>query len=265
MPPRTVSREGDPLKPEESKAESSAEVSQASRASAADPGRRADGFVDEVSGPVRAVSAEDLGARVADRPSALRSSERLLETTRDRLLSELSTLQGELRETTRGLADAGFAPDAVAAQRDKLTSQRERMGRLRARLSTIHRRLRALAVAPGAVADAALQTRLRQQVDSIAKLDAGADRALAALQLATTFRPRAHDGAPVTGLRFAVNDAATSQLGDDLVRTAASAATAQAIAQLLAAGPSLAELSLDEQKSAGDADQLGRVAQAILG
>lgn len=206
------------------------------------PALDADAFEDELSGPGVTFSgpgdrAEDVLPALGERPSAVRSAERLLETTRDRLAAEYTTLHHESTETVAALRQSGFSAESTAELGPRLRDQRQRMTKVRARLATIHRRLKALAVPAGRALDLQAQVRLAEQIQAVQRLERGAERTLAALHLVTTFRPRAADGAGALAVRVSVGDVGDKlALGTDLALGAPGAATAQLLARHLAAG-----------------------------
>jgi hypothetical protein len=209
---------------------------------------------------------EDLG--VSERASSIRSSEKLLTSTQDRLAREYATLSAENREVVGQLAKDGFSQAAVEKAAPGLRDQRARMAKLRRRLGSIHRRLRLLAVPPGAAADISTASRLNAQIDAVSQMEQGAARSVAALQLALTVRPRTGNGAGVEMLKVQHGGAASAELGDALAGLAPDATAARLALQLLTGeGESLSQSHLDaaQKHGATDVSGLANLASAQLG
>lgn len=230
----------------------------------------ADAFEDEVSGPgvTRSASgdrAEDVFGRPEQRSSSVRNTERLLETTFDRLAREYAAVHADARAVVDQLAQDRFSPAALEAAGPELREQRARMGKIRARLSNIRRRLRTIALPAGTALDLQLQPRLGDQIRKLTDLEKGAERALMALQLATTFRPRGADGRPVPVTRVNVESASDRHaLGSELARGAPDATVTDTMLRLLTGAPSPAA-SGSARDGTSDVDLLRLFAEAQLG
>lgn len=230
----------------------------------------ADAFEDEVSGPgvTRSASgdrAEDVFGRPEQRSSSVRNTERLLETTFDRLAREYAAVHADARAVVDQLATDRFSPAALDAAGPELREQRARMGKIRARLSNIRRRLRTIAMPAGTALDLQLQQRLGDQIRTLTDLEKGAERALMALQLATTFRPRGADGRPVQVTRVNVESAGDRHaLATDLARRAPDATVTDTMLRLLTGAPSSAAGD-STRDGTSDVDALRRFAEAQLG
>lgn len=229
--------------------------------------RDADGFEDEVSAPLNQTlassggeRAEDVYLKASDRPSSLRSSQRLLESTRQRLAHELGQLGDEVDALVQQLGEAGFKRDTVERLAPALRERRARMTKLRGRLTTIHRRLRMLALAPGVAGDAQLKGPLGARVDETLALAPGTTRTLGALHLATTMRPRQADGTPVQALRFSAPDGDREQQATALATDVASGATASLMTRLFAD-----EQTRTDPPSQSPADEWSRLSDALRG
>lgn len=231
----------------------------------------ADGFDDEISGP--GVQRSTPGDRAEDvlrsepRSSTVRNTERLLETTYDRLASEYAAVHAEARALVEELASQSFSGTALDEAGPELRQQRGRMRKVRARLSTIRRRLRSIALPAGTALDLQLEQRLGAQIRAVSDLERGAERALMALQLATTFRPRTADGLPAQVVRVNVEGAGErDQLGSELAREAPDATTTQTMLRLLTGeGPREVTPRSSSENARSDVAALRSFAAAQIG
>lgn len=194
-----------------------------------------DGFDDDL-GVQRSTPgdrAEDV-FRSEARSSSVKNTERLLETTYERLASEYRAVHAEARALVQELAAQGFSADAVAEAGPDLRGHRARMTKLRGRLANIRRRLRTISLPAGSALDLQLEQRLGAQIRAVSELERGVDRSLMALQLATTFRPRAADGKPAALVRIDVErQGDRAALGSELARAAPDATTTDTLLRLL--------------------------------
>ncbi len=210
--------------------------------------------------------AEDLfraddAFRSETRSSAVRNTERLLETTYERLAVEYAKIHAEAHAIAADVAARGFSGDALSDAGPELRQQRTRMGKVRARLANIRRRLRTISLPAGTASDLQLEQRAGGQLRALAELERGVERTLMALQLATTFRPRGADGAPAAVLRLNVEGARDrAALGGELARSAPDATATQTMIRLLTGedAPALADAtaptSPDDGKSGKPSD-----------
>jgi hypothetical protein len=199
----------------------------------------ADGFDDDLSGPgvTRSASgdrAEDVFGRPEQRHSSVKNTERLLETTYDRLAEDYTRVHTAARGLVDDLAAAGFSQAALDDKAPELRAQRARMAKVRARLSNIRRRLRTLALPAGSALELQLAQRLEGRIRAVSDLERGAERTLMALQLATTFRPRTADGAAAQITRVPIGGpAGRHALGSALAELAPDAAASGTMLRLL--------------------------------
>lgn len=230
-----------------------------------------DGFDDELSSG--GVQRSTPGDRTEDifrsepRSSTVRNTQRLLETTYERLASEYAVVHKEARGLVDDLAAQGFSGAALDEAGPALRQQRARMSKLRARLSNISRRLHSIALPAGSALDLQLQHRLGTQIRAVSDLEQGAERTLMALQLATTFRPRDAQGQPTQLVRVNVEGAKERhQLGSELAREAPDAVTTQTLLRLITGeAPRNVEQRPSQHEGRSDVAALRSFAAAQLG
>lgn len=225
-----------------------------------------DAFDDDFTGPLSSPGerAEDV-YRSASRTSLIRNTERLLETTYERLSEDYRAVHAETRALVATLAREGFSSEALEAAGESLKTQRERMSKVRSRLANISRRLRNLSLPAGSALDLQLHQRLGHQIRAVAELEQGAERALMALSLADAFRPRGADGKAAPLVRIDVQGTKDrAALGSELARQAPEATSTGTLLRLLTGAAPTAEAPRPAEGK-GEVEALRAFAAAQLG
>lgn len=162
----------------------------------------------------------------------------VLESSREQILDEHRAVREKLRKVVSELAKAGFERAILDDKRAEIVALRTRLGALRRRLQHIQRRLKA-ALGKARLADADVTKALAGQLERLARLEPGVERAfvaLSAFEQAAGVDP--FSGGVIKNKQLPLDDEHGAETtGSRLARATPGASIAVGIAHLLGAPP----------------------------